>query len=631
MSRLAWYWHRLGAMNAGEIAQRLRKKGVQFIDARKPRDWTSVSLPAGARYPLLPDPNRAPKSLRESLKLDSDNILRGHWRAFGHLPIQVTDPPQWHEDYLAGVDLASNASAFDLDHRSLPKGADIKLIWELSRWYQLTRLAMSAHVHGDKHAAWKCVHWLEHWMRHNPPYRGWNWTSALEAGLRLIQFTWIDALLRPFSATGQGEAELEQLRYEVLPAHVWFAWRHKSFGSSANNHLLGELAGLILATVRWPELAAWGAPIDELHRLWEHEVIAQFAEDGGNREQALHYHLFSFEFCWHVRQALVSAGRTVSTAVETRLQRAAQFFVNVHGNREAWDYGDSDDAYVLPLFICEERATHEWCEWMQGQDGGVSFWIGKAPDISRTGSSTALQWQSYPDSGVAILEHNELFLRFDASPLGYLATAAHGHLDALHLSLWLDNVAMVIDPGTGAYYGDERLRTWLASRRAHNGPCPDGGEWPRRLGPFLWSEHHATPTLSLKGSVATGEWPTPAGIMKRSITTRESGEVMVEDSVAGSAASFSVLWQFAPESLCEKLDARRFRIRRRGQSLEIQVSESWDIVDPVSVEPRKPDGFEGIVSPGFRQSIWAPFLKLTAKAGAKPCLFTTTFLASRIP
>ena len=42
--------------------------------------------------------------------------------------------------------------------------------------------------------------------------------------------------------------------------------------------------------------------------------------------------------------------------------------------------------------------------------------------------------------------------------------AAHGHLDVLHVSLWLRGVAMVIDPGTGAYHADKQLRNWLASR-----------------------------------------------------------------------------------------------------------------------------------------------------------------------
>lgn len=629
MSRLAWYWHRVRAMDRAEIVGRVRKKSLEITDARRSRDWTSVPLKAGQTYPRLPNPQHAPESFRDALRRDTEQILAGKWRAFGHIPIRVSDPPQWHKDYLADVDLPTNESAFNLNHRSLPKGADIKLIWELSRWHQLTRLALAAYVLDDVRAARKCVHWLEHWAQHNPPFRGWNWTSALESGLRLIQFTWIETLLQPFVAKEQCDAEFDQLRYEILPAHVWFTWRHRSFGSSANNHLMGELAGLILATVRWPELTAWGTTLNELQRLWEHEVLAQFAGDGGNREQALNYHLFSFELSWHVRNALRAAARSVSPAVEDRLQLAANFFIAVQTADDQWDYGDSDSAFVLPLACDTSKTTREWLEWMQGNAGALARLAGQAAAISK-GSDQG--WRVFRKTGIAIHRSDQWLLRWDVSPLGYLATAAHGHLDALHLSLWVGGVAMIIDPGTGAYYANLPLRNWLASRQAHNGPCPVGEDWPRRLGPFLWSEHHAQPTIATAKKTLRAELATPRAVLKRSIEVSEPSQIVVEDSMQSlsDVKTFTVLWQFAPEAKCDTFGSRKFRVTRHSATLDILVSGDWETVELVQAPP--PGAIpEGTVSPAFRTTTWAPYLKLTAKTGHKPCLFTTTFLASRAP
>ncbi len=39
------------------------------------------------------------------------DILDGRWIAFGHLQLQLDDPPQWHKDYLAGVDMATDKPA----------------------------------------------------------------------------------------------------------------------------------------------------------------------------------------------------------------------------------------------------------------------------------------------------------------------------------------------------------------------------------------------------------------------------------------------------------------------------------------------------------------------------------------
>ena len=494
---------------------------------------------------------------------DAESILAGRWRAFGHLELVVDDPPQWHRDYLAGQDLATGRSAFKLDHRTLPGGADIKLIWELSRWHQLVRLAMAGYVLQNDIARGKCVDWLEDWVTHNPPYRGWNWTSALEAGIRLIQFVWIDALLaagntgdRTAHPATDLEPRLTKLRAGLLPPHVWFTWRNCSFGSSANNHLLGELAGCILAIVRWPALAVLCASLEELQACWEREVLAQFAEDGGNREQALNYHLFALEFCVQASLALETAGRKPSPRVQDRLASAARFFTEVQATDERWDYGDSDDAFVTPFFA--DDSVLEWRDWLEssGQEGAIQYWLGPVspPSMDRARSpKRAIEvggWSVYAETGIAVRDADPWRLRWDVSPLGYLSTAAHGHYDALHLSVWVDGCAVIIDPGTGAYYGDLRLREWLASPAAHNGPCPLGVPGPRRLGPFLWADHHPMPLLKTEGQEAAASLRIAnVRVCRRIFNVMPERAWRVEDAcfrTDGLPGPFTVRWQFAP-------------------------------------------------------------------------------------
>jgi hypothetical protein len=242
-------------------------------------------------------------------------------------------------------------------------------------------------------------------------------------------------------------------------------------------------------------------------------------------------------------------------------------------------------------------------------------------------------------------------VRVDASPLGYLNTAAHGHLDALQVSLWLGGVAMIVDPGTGSYYEDKRLREWLASRLAHNAPCSSADDSPRRFGPFLWAANHARPRLGVEVDEVNAEFHRPGHIFER--TFRPFGNaagLQVEDRCVwnggrtqnGHHRSFAVRWQFAPGAKLERVSERRFRVTRRGASLEIEVSDDWAEVCAVAEQdPRQLASaatshleaqFAGTVSAAFRRVEWAPFLKLVARPEPeRPSLFRTTFLAASTP
>lgn len=542
MSRAAWYWHRLRAMDPAEMGRRFYKR---LRPIRPPA--TKIKFRDDPLTKVEPD---------VAAVADVERILAGEWKAFGKIPIKVDDPPRWNYDYLARVEVPNTGK---VNHRELPKGADAKLIWELSRWYELVRLAEGG-------AKKKCVRWLQDWVEKNPPYEGPNWTSALESGIRLIHFARMDFLL----------GGLGSLRDDILPAHVWFTWKERSFGSSANNHLIGELAGLIVASARWSILKTLCAPIECLQLEWEREVLSQFAEDGGNREQALSYHAFSLDLCNQTRDALIAAGRKISPAVEERMKRAEEFYDVVQVPGEQWDYGDSDDAAQR----CVQRP----------------------PEADR--------WHYFPQSGIARYHSGDWDLRWDLSPLGYLSTAAHGHLDALHLSIWWKGMAVVIDPGTGAYYGDNELRASLAGWDAHNGPHLPGQDYPKRLGPFLWSSHHAIPTWH---DGLRAEFKIPQGTFARKlIQMRQPPTWQVHDSF-DPYRPFIVRWQFAPDAEIQQSGEQTWRLKRQDAQFDIQVTGGAGEIGVA------------VVSPGFRQTAKAPFLEL--KTGSEACVLRTIFLS----
>lgn len=634
--KLAWYWHRLRAMGPNEVLGRC----VEFSRRRKDRKlsdgWRGFDGPIDAMNPTpaIPDPTRATADILESVERDCDRIRNGKWVAFGRLELAVGENVDWHRDYLAGAPLDGSRSAFDCDHRQLPGGADIKLVWELSRWGALVRLAQSAYLMERLDDAERVLGLVESWLDANPPYIGWNWTSALESASRLLQFCWIDAMFsaRRFDARGVFGERWAVVRRRFLPPHVYYTHRYRSRGSSANNHLLGELAGLISALARWPCLAKWTQNIGALQSQLEREIFKQFDAQGGNREQALNYQVYSFELCWRAQLALEGMGRALSAEALDRLGRALMFFERVQIESDPWDYGDSDDAMVAPIFFDEAQPAPEWIAWARGASKGASirYWLGPPPVSTPVEVPGNRQWLFFPEAGIGRCSSGPWELRWDLSPLGYLSTAAHGHLDALHLSIWLDGVAVVIDPGTGAYYGDVELRNYLASREVHNGPSVEGQSIGERAGPFLWRRRHADPSFEETENGAVGRLVDSGYAYSRRIRSIEDGRTgwSVEDSVNPEspeiARPFKVVWTFGPGIELERVDDRRFRVFRNGVVFEVSWGTAWS--DARWIPPRSSDGVgPGICSPGFRQVEGAIGLELTGAPGA--CVFETTFLA----
>jgi hypothetical protein len=513
----------------------------------------------------------------------------------------VDSPPQWQKDYLSGEDIYDDRPFRHLNHRIL-KDADIKVVWDLNRWTQLVRIAQAAYVTGRHEYVEKVTRWIEDWVDVNPPFRGWNWTSALESAIRLIHFAWIEALL-------QNRLD-PSLRDAVVTPHLRHTWRHRSFGSSANNHWLGELASLIVARCRW-RISEKGIPsVEELKALFESEVLSQFAEDGGNKEQAFHYHLFSFEFVIHVYFSLLSLGIEFQPEVVDRIRSAGSFVVNVQSPDKRWDYGDSDDAVLVPFGDQIPTSLHTWTDWLERcpDSTNPTLWLGPTPfEVSKQGDG----WFLAEQSGYAVFRDDDWFVRLDGSPLGYLSIAAHAHLDAMHVSFWFRSRPLIVDPGTGTYFGDSKTRERLVDETAHNGPVVVTVPLADRHGAFLWLDHHPAPSIRLDENLEVSVQSDHHGVSRhRRMRPAEDGWVIEDDVRAPEPTRVSITWSFAPEVVVERLNAHAFELTCCENKFLFRVDSAWQQVDL---------DLSSLVSPSFRVLCDGPAIHLLGRSnGPRP-------------
>jgi hypothetical protein len=244
------------------------------------------------------------------------------------------------------------------------------------------------------------------------------------------------------------------------------------------------------------------------------EIPKQVFDDGVSKEQAIYYQRYIFDFGLLTLMAAKYANTTVPRLFQNRLEKIAEFILNLmdsEGNVPR--IGDEDGGQVVSLSVGskDERSggSGSYCSllcsaailfkrgdfkqsvekfddrnlWLFGIDGERQF-----SEIDAVMASPASK--SFPQGGYHVLrsydQTGERIMTFDTGPLGYGALAAHGHADALSITLSCYGEPVLIDSGTFLYLGAGHWRDYFRSTSAHNTVSIDNLNQSEIHGPFQW-------------------------------------------------------------------------------------------------------------------------------------------------
>ena len=613
MPRALWLLNRLRCMRPAEVAYRLRQAGINLLEKRGWLDTVNGgAIQASPRQPgvlkLLP----LADGERDALLLAADRICAGHVTLFAGRSFNVGALPEWNRDPASGIlGPAVYAGGIDvLDHALV---GDIKYVWELNRHLHLVRLAQASLASVDPVYLRTLAAQLRGWLDQCPPLRGPNWTSGLEIGIRLLNWSLLWHLSGGDASALFAGASGQRLRTDWLHsihAHCRYLERHLSRHSSANNHLIGELAGLFVGAATWPcwkasprwrALAAAGL---------EEQVVRQHSRDGVNREQAFAYHVFSAEFLFVAGLAGHAWGQPFSPQYWQVLRRAVRFLRavrDIEGNVPM--VGDADDGAAFRLgFDDEDRAAQllalgaavfdntapdsasasAGARWLlHALPGERPTLRGEDADPEPDLSSGAVAGWAFPDGGYLLFGSrfgaaDEIKGMLDCGPLGYLGIAAHGHADALAITLSVAGEACLVDPGTYSYWQEQKWRDYFRGTSAHNTVRVDGLDQSVSGGRFMWLRKavariermpHAPGQFDFCGSHdGYLRLPDPARHQRQVRFDAASATLVVRDAVAARGQHrLEQFWHFAP-GLEVVLASDGLHVRGRRFALHLQVS-----------------------------------------------------------
>ncbi len=512
VEKLIWRMKRLSCMSLPEIFHRVIVLGKNELEKL---GFLVVHNP--------PSPNLELSSVcwfGKSRIVDStqycqaaDKIMRGVIDVFDLGDCRLGDPLEWNRDPLTGKN-APMVFGKALDYRNEELVGDIKYLWEPSRHLHLVTLAQAYSLTGSKVYLNALRQHLTSWFDQCPYLMGPQWVSSLELAIRLINWYLAWQLIGGHNSDlfeGKNGIVFRDQWTKSIYQHVHFINGYYSKYSSANNHLIGEAAGVFIATTGWPywpEFSAWQR---KSAYILEREILLQNTSDGVNREQAIAYQQFVLDFLLLSKLTADANQFEFSEHLIDRMESMLEFVASVMDVAGKLPMiGDGDDGFVVKLCKGDEG----WCPFRSLLATGAVIFnrpefavkSQKLDDKSRwlLGDEDEIQFDNFfikdvrlpikrdfKEGGYYVLGDNfeskyEVKIIADAGPLGYSNIAAHGHADALSFSMFIGGNEILIDPGTYAYHTHKKWRDYFRGTSAHNTVRVDGQNQSVIGGNFMW-------------------------------------------------------------------------------------------------------------------------------------------------
>ncbi|MBN8490189.1 MAG: heparinase II/III-family protein [Burkholderiales bacterium] len=509
-------------MSGPEVVHRVREAVRKQMTRRTLQGW--AHYPHGqAIRPSLPGLqariDQAPAPTKQAIAASAAALRAGQFEVLG---------TQWPEgtfamDFPASIwtlDPRTGRSwpgaehfCFDIPYRMEAGIGDVKYVWELGRLQFLPVLAADARLHGNADSALAVQRAIDSWYEHNPPFGGVHWAELLNVAIRAINLLVAVSILGdqlPDRAVGRVRA--------MLAAHARLLSLFPSLYSSANNHLVAERAAEYLIAVAAPDLPTSAYARGMARSSLIDEAARQILADGWPAEQSPSYGAFTAEFLLLVTVVAQSAGEAFPETVLSRLQSFAdQIQCLANGTASVPALGDNDEGRVMTLCHHESRYPMSVASCICAVNGQAlrSLLRPEASlrdavfGIPALGPPVGDGQFSFPLGGCSVdrrrIAGRDCLLTFDHGPLGYLSIAAHGHADALAITLDVDGHPLLVDPGTYLYHSGGKWRDWFRGTRAHNTLCLNSTNQSHMAGPFNWTRK-ATARLEDAESGTSWRW-----------------------------------------------------------------------------------------------------------------------------
>lgn len=377
----------------------------------------------------------------------------------------------WHKDYKSGY--AYPIKRFDKIRyiRLFNKGIEVKFPWELSRFQFGIDLALKYKNEKDEKYYLIFKSLVRKWIEQNPFLIGINWVCTMDVAIRAAN--WI-VTANLFGDIFQRDKDFKEVISKSLIEHAYYIETFPEIGRNgkSNNHLISDYSGLYLIAIsfknhpqskKWIEIAKNG-----LEQCMQDQVL----EDGTNFENSIPYHRLILEL---FAIPLIINVNDFSSFYKARLYKMFEFvsaYIDQNGN--APQIGDNDSGFFLKLSNSEEQ-NHSYLLSLGNaifrNDFGFSADTGYYPIFKTTNLYSnyndicnCRKTIAFEKSGYYFLKNENMFVCIFCPT----TSKGHRHFDTGSFTLTYKGKQIIVDPGTGNYTSDLKIRQTLRDYPSHN-------------------------------------------------------------------------------------------------------------------------------------------------------------------
>ncbi len=609
----------------------LRATPPKPYEAYLPAGYVSKPFPSILSLPSQSELASLPGMQSQPLLDEANEIVKGWVRLFGGNPVPLLlEPPGPMQHWTKCLDDTLTG--------------DVKLIWEPARLGISFPLGRAYLLTGDERyprAFWQQV---ELFLDRNPPNLGPNWASAQEVGLRILAFAFAGQV---FAGSPHTTPERMRLLSAAVAAHAARIPATLPYARAQNNnHLLTEALGLYLASALLPDhpdSARWQA----LGWRWlNHGLQTQIAPDGGYAQHSANYHRLMLHVALFGLAAVRSNGQTLPQESLERLSAATLWLRDLQDPRSGRvpNLGHNDGAHILPLSNSDfgdyrpvvqaaSRAFLGAPSLPPGHWDELSAWLGLPLDARSeiSGLRHAAQ-TSYAIHRLAAKKSWAQLraLKFEVRP---------AHADQMHVDLWWQGQAVLLDAGTYRYTAPPPWQNALTCAAVHNTLTVDNQEPMERAGKFLWLRWDQARLLHEDANCIEAEHAgyTRLGVLHRRALQRLDDDawkivdsLLATDDNSSASPHTSTLHYLLPD-LPWRIDGASLILQARTGPIRLQVTVDQPAqIDSVQLVrggeslygPPNGPAFLGWYSPTYNHKLPALSFRV-AIHGSLPLIVTT--------